>query len=114
MLESRKNIRVGINIKYKGFLKDDCVIEGKLDDISASGLGFWSENKLDMNEEIKMEFKIEKKTICVDGTIIFGYEEKEDRFRYGIKFTNLNEQNSNLINRYIKKEIVLFLAQSEI
>ena len=112
MKEYRKNIRVDlkcdVNVKTNN---DD--FKGILEDISVCGIGFWSENKINQDEDVEVKFKVNEDEVKIKGKCVFRYK-KDNMYRYGVKFMDIESKYTLIINRYIRKEIVLFLSQSEV
>lgn len=113
MNENRKSIRVD--------LRSECIInyngkrlDGNILDISISGIGLECKEDINTNELIYLESKINDKNIIIRGQVVFSYKLSNSQYRFGIKFTKVEDKSLDIIDEYIKKEIIKYLSESKI
>lgn len=106
MKENRKAVRVDAdgpcNIfdiesleKSNGFLKD----------LSVSGIGFFSYEKYDIGQLVKIKCSLGEETIEAEGVIVFALKTENNVNRYGLEINDIENESFETLKKYVTKGI---------
>ncbi|MBQ3420703.1 MAG: PilZ domain-containing protein [Romboutsia sp.] len=106
MKENRKAVRVDAQgIIQINDLNSGKKASGYLKDLSISGVGFFSYDKFEINEHIKLIFEVDKQKIFLEGTIVFASYNEANVSRYGVEIEEINNENYEILKSYVTKGI---------
>ena len=81
--------------------------DGKLEDVSITGFGFVSKQRMSVNTNIRVSIQFKRLRIDIDGHIVrsFGYKVDEDLMLYGVE---LDEEDQKQMKRFIELYVSAF------
>lgn len=104
MKENRKAVRV----ETQGIctiINNEKNTSGFLKDVSISGIGFFSYDNYELNENIKLRITLDKKSIELKGVVVFKLMKEEKMTRYGLEIEDISNEDYEKLNNYVTKEI---------
>ena len=106
MKENRKAVRVDADgvVEIKN-IESGIETSGFLKDLSISGVGFFSYDKFEINEHVKLRLKIEESEVFLKGIVVFASYSDDNFSRYGIEIEEIDNDNFNILKEYVTKEI---------
>lgn len=105
-VESKDDVRFMVEFE-DDLNKFHYIEDGKLEDVSVTGLGFSSDDKISVGTNIRISIHFKRLRIDLEGHVVrsFGMEGDQDRILYGIE---LDEDDQRNMKRFIEQYVNSF------
>ena len=107
-VESRDDVRCMFEFENE-FGKFTNIMDGKLQDVSITGLGFTTKEKIKVNSNVRVSIQYKRLRVDVEGTVVrsFGYQpdQTNETIIYGVE---LDEEDYPQMKRFIQQYVMGF------
>ncbi|MAZ48134.1 MAG: hypothetical protein CME65_06205 [Halobacteriovoraceae bacterium] len=107
-VESRDDVRCMFEFENE-FGKFTSIMDGKLEDVSITGLGFTTKEKIKVNSNVRVSIQYKRLRVDVEGSIVrsFGYQpdQTNETIIYGVE---LDEEDYPQMKRFIQQYVMGF------
>jgi DNA-binding NtrC family response regulator len=105
-VESRDEVRFMIEFEDE-MGKYHYIEDAKLSDVSVTGLGFVSKERISLTSNLRISIQFKRLHIDVDGHVVraFGFQQEADSMLYGVE---LHEDDQELMKRFIQQYVSSF------
>lgn len=107
-VESRDDVRCMFEFENE-FGKFTSIMDGKLEDVSITGLGFTTKEKIKVNSNVRVSIQYKRLRVDVEGSVVrsFGYQpdQTNETIIYGVE---LDEEDYPQMKRFIQQYVMGF------